>query len=223
MAIAFRQLITPWSSESPAASAAFTGTAGDSILAVGGDYSNDITAFSGSGGTYGLLTPPGNVEDVDFNHNWAIGDCLSIAGGSQTITVTGTVSDGMAATAIEYSGVSTVSGNGKTVASPGTAANAITGTAVTVPTGSVLVACCIDTTDNTSATITTSGTSRGGGAGDLNTAYLFGEWAGAGGSITPEFTTTVGTDNYIVLQWLLTPASSGIVDEDPEYVIFIQA
>jgi trimeric autotransporter adhesin len=213
MAISFVQAITPWSSGSPSTSIAFTpGAAGDCILVVAADYSNDVTSFSGTGGTYsGPLTPPGSFVDDNYNADWAIGYSLSISGASQTITATGTSGDGIAATAIELSGVgsSAITGNGTPVSAPGTGTNAIKGTAVTVPTGYWLVSCCINTSSTTDS-LTSNGTILSSGSGDFNASYAWSYLTGTGASLTPEYTTAAdGTDDYVVVQWLVPVASGG--------------
>jgi hypothetical protein len=203
--IAFRQLITPWSGASPAVSDAFTPVAaGDALIFVSSYYA---AAFSGTG-TYYQVGTPFPFTDLAYD-DWSTGYNLSATAESQTTTATaGTAGDGVIAQGIEYSGVAAVSASIVNVPAPGTGANAIAGTPVTVPTGSVLVALCANANGDAD-TITTSGTNRGSGAGDFNLSYCWGEWTGAGSSITPTFTTLDGTDNFVVVQWLLTPASSG--------------
>jgi hypothetical protein len=212
MAITFRQLIGPGSGgPSPLSSPSFTpNAAGDTVIFVTVDFSNNVACtFSGSGGTY--VTSGGSFPYTDpaFDET-ATGYCLSVAAGAQTATFTATAGDGIVAVGINYSGITSV--GAPTVVSrsaPGTGANAITGTAVSVPSGSTLLAFCYEAS-TTAATITTSGTNRGNGTGDFDMPYCWAEYAGSGASVTPQFTTSAaGSSSFVVIQWVLTPTGGG--------------
>jgi hypothetical protein len=212
MAITFQKLITAFSGNSPLTSPAFTpSAASDTLIFVSVDFSSNVVCtFSGTGGTY--TTSGGSFPWTDpVSDETATGYLLSASGSSQTTTCTATSGDGLVAQGIDYSGVSSV--GAPTVvnrSAPGTGANAIIGTAVTVPSGSTLLSFCYNASSGTD-TITTSGTNLGSGTGsdDFDMAYCWSGYAGSGGSITPAYTTSAdGTDGFVVIQWLLTPAAS---------------
>lgn len=166
-------------------------------------------AYSGTG-TYSILTPPGQ----QFSNFIALATALnsSATAGAQTVTVSSNSSgDFSVGMALEYSGVSSVSSSETLPNTPGTGAGAIQGTAVTVPTGSILVAICLDNHSTTVPTAT-AGTSRGSGVVATSFGYAIAEYAGAGSSITPSFTSAAGgTSQFSVVQWVLTPSGGSTV------------
>lgn len=205
-AATYVQTVTNWGESSPITSGNFTPNAGDTILPVAWDgYGNAIT-ISGTG-TYSTLTPPGAFDDQGGD-SWLTAANSSATATSQTITITATAEDPTLGWAIDYSGVTAISSAKTLVTSPGTGTGAVAGSSVSVPTGSVLVAFCMDI--DTTGTLTTTGTSRGSGTsagGEFS--YVWGEWAGSGGNITPTFTTAAGSDDFVVIQYLLTGSGGG--------------
>jgi hypothetical protein len=209
MSVDWIRTVTPWENATPSTSGAFTPTAGDTLITYGMDGSSATASlvFSGSeAGSWSELNPPGNYGDTSGDTH-GLGVNLSCAAGSQTVTVTSAGSTFLLGFAWEYSGVGSVSSvSGVQRNAPGTGAGAITGTSVTVPTGAVLLATCIDIT-GTPTISSPSGTNRGSGSND-GIMYCATEYAGAGSPITPTFTTTGGSDNYVVLQVLLSPPAT---------------
>jgi hypothetical protein len=101
-------------------------------------------------------------------------------------------------------------------AAPGLGAGAITGAPQVVPTGGVLVAFCYDSTGNVSTPVIvgTAGTQRLQVTGSMNPpCSVLQEYAGSGSSVTPTFTvsgTGAGSENYTVIQVLLSPISTTV-------------
>ena len=210
MAVAFVSTITPWQAASPAVSGAFSPTAANTLVGGCINAGNTTNSVAGSGtnpSTFAILTPPGQHVDLG-NDNDICFDSLSCAGGSQTIT-TSASGGNMFNWAWQYSGASTVAAAATDVNAPGTGAGAIKGASVTVPTGAILLALCVDVFN--AGTITSpAGTNRGSGAlAGVN--YCATEYAGTGAAIQPTFTTATGADLFVVLQWLISPAASGAI------------
>lgn len=196
---------------SPFTSPAFTAGAGDylGVLAASGNASFPTTSVTGSGS---FAINGAHHTDVD-NDDISIWQNTAATSGSQTIVATSSVGHSETGLVFEYSGVGSAGTPVYTNnAAPGTGAGAIVGAAVTVPTGSVLVAIVYDSTSVTSTTTITAvaGTSRLSVAGDNSTQPILRvqEYAGSGASITPAFTTNVGADNFVVTQILLSPPMS---------------
>lgn len=206
MAITFGHLFT-FTNSSPATSGAFTpSAANDLIMIMAQDGAGANTpVFTGTGG--GSWSNAGSTIALPAAHI-SVGVNTTEAAGSQTATITAT-GGAFRCWGWDYIGVATV---GTPVATqtitPGTGAGAIIGTAVVVPVGSVLVVLCIDTSAGTPAITATGGTSRGSSSVGAQ-AYLGYEFAGAGASITPTFTSAGGaTDTFNIVQVLLSPGGA---------------
>lgn len=176
----------------------FTVGAGDGLFAVmanGGGY-NLTGTISDTNGSFGAITY-NNDNETD---TWGYAQELSAASGTHNVTV----SAGWGARILDYSQVLSASMSFSYMTNPG-GTGAITGTAVTVPRGSLLVA--VATNLVGSNTVSTTGTQRYQGA--LSSGFggqsCVGEWAGAGGSITPAFTCS-DLNSFAITQIVLTPA-----------------
>lgn len=206
-AVAFVSFLTPWGGVASAPSGSFTPSATNTILVYGSDGASSSATISFTGtGTYNVLTPPGQFPDSD-NDTHTIGYNGSATAGAQIVTVTTTTGGGLYAYGAVYTHATTVTGAALYTLAP--SGGTVLGTPVTVPTNSILFAICESVTGGTPTITNVGGTSRGAGA---NTGGPFGplqygtaEYAGAGSSVTPTFTTTDITTNYIVVQWLLSP------------------
>lgn len=189
----------------PFTTTAYTPNAGGNYLGflnVTGDGVNEnIQMSSSAGGTY--------TSEVTYNDSssrtWAFINTVACVAGSQTFTVTEN-STGFVSIVIgwEYSGVGTVSNCQHTDnTDPGTGTGAIVGAAIVVPSGSVLVACCVDLVGSETITAT-AGTQRD--SEPFNPSFQLVDYAGTGSSITPAFTTsTNGANDYGVWQMILNP------------------
>lgn len=214
MAVAFRLVYNQWGN--PTVQASITSgsasvNSGDTTLAFGAEYvtSGAQPTISGTGGTF--------VDQGDFPHgaDQTLLTCytiLSTTMGLQTVTVTaGSGTAAMDGWALLYTGVVGIaSATDKRNVTPGTGAGAIVGNTVNVPTGSVLVALCMDLTQSSTSITNTAGTSRQSGNGaSTATTFNITDYAGAGANITPAFTdsTNGGTHNYDVVQILLSPTA----------------
>lgn len=206
MAIAFKQLITDFFGSSPAVSGSFTPiSAGDALfIAVINSSSNNTLVFTG-GSTYG------SVLETSINPGTAIGYASSATAGSQTATVTATGGGTLNCFPIEYSGVaSATSPTASFLTNPGAGTGAILGTSVTVATGSVLAALCFNFDSGTSTITSPSGTNRGNGLSTNTFEFCWTEYAGAGASIQPSFTSADGaTERFVVFQILMVPSAGG--------------
>lgn len=206
MSVVFVQTVTPWTAASggSAPSGSFTAGTGNALIAACINASNVTNSVSGSASTFSILTPPGQHLDLGNDLDICVAS-VPCVGGVQTCTFSSTTATRFG-WLWEYSGVSTVTAAATDVATPGTSSGAILGTSISVPTGGVLLALCVDILN--AGTITTpTGTSRGAGTiSGVN--YCAAEYTGIGSSITPTFTTVTGTDSFIVLQWLLTPSGA---------------
>jgi hypothetical protein len=137
---------------------------------------------------------------------------LSVASGAQTWSITqpsGFFINNIATTPLEFSGALSIKNGGYVVtAAPGTSAGAIVGTSVTVATGDLLVAIALDSTNagtsGTLPTVNTTGSTSINTYAQQNIVY----WSGAGSAIQPTFTTTVGTDTYMVIQWIMSATAA---------------
>lgn len=199
-AVTFRQMSSDFFKHvAPGTSPSFTPVAGDTVVvfAQSFDASTPVTGLTGTG-TY---TPLGSQHtDLDNDAN-AFYVNASASAGAQTFTIAATGAPTIVGQFVDYSGVG---GESNPIyidhAAPGTAAGAITGTAVTVPINGVLDTWCYNSSGN-AATITGTGTQRGQNtAATNNVAWVMTEYAGTGASITPSCTTSVGGDNYEVIE-----------------------
>jgi hypothetical protein len=217
MAVAWVSTITPWGGISfTETSGNFIPTAGNALVVFNWAPFSGFTAgtpgFSGTG-TYTTLT---NVLDLSSDA-YASAHHLNCSGGSQSITVSWSGSPGgTGGWAFQYSGVAqTPTGATNETDSPGVGTGAILGVSVNVPTGSILLALCIDFTGQTAVPSSPSGTNRGSGGSTIGSsigAYCVTEYAGAGVNIQPSFTAGIGTstDSYFVIQMLLQPAAAAV-------------
>lgn len=215
MAVTRQQYVplSSWVSGASITSAsAFTPTAAN-LLVVFASFFDQVggsTAMSASGtGTYSVLNPPGQHADTQSGRELTAVN-VSATGGSQTATVTlvGGGPGGGGFSVSEYSGANTASLAGALVErdTPGTGAGAILGTAVVVPVGGVLTAWCQDISNGTGPiTNTTDGSTVVAGSG---TGWCVIEYAGAGASITPKFTSSVGAaTDFTISQVMIPPAA----------------
>jgi hypothetical protein len=203
MSITFNQAIAQWAGTPPVTSTSFTpNAAGDTIVLCSYVGATGYTAtFTGTGGTYTVSgTLDGTASSVSYGY------CLSVSSGAQTATVNSAAGFMDGVFALDYYGVGSISGVQATHnATPGAGTGACAGVSVSVATGSVLVAACLDLSSlGASETITSpSGTQRAIQIG--NVAYLAVDYAGSGGSIQPTFTCPDGaTNDYMVVQWTLS-------------------
>jgi hypothetical protein len=210
MTIAFKQLLPYASGSSPATTGSFTpNAAGDALIEFALNPSgNSAISFSG-GSTWSSIAS-------GINPDTAVGVSLPCAAGAQTVTMTAT-SANFHSFGIEYSGVGSVSAPTPTFqVNPGTGTGAILGNAVTVPVGSVLLALCVNFDSGTNTITSPSGTNRGNGLTSDNFEFCITEYAGAGASITPSFTSADGaTERFSVMQVLMTPAIAASSGPNP--------
>ena len=203
MASNYIQTIAIWSGTTTGTSGSFSATAGDAILVYGSDFTAGSKTISFSGtGTYTVINPPGQFNDIELDST-ALAANLSATAGSQTIAVTTSGTGDLAVGfAVEYSDVSAVTAAENSQSKPGAGAGAVLGVSVSVPTGSTLVAFAFDL-DAGGTVVATGGTTR-----SSTTTSCVTDYAGAGAAIQPAFTGSAGaSDHYIVVQFLLTPAS----------------
>lgn len=204
MAVTFQQILPYNFGSGGFTSASFTPNASGDTLPIFclNSATNDlVTAMTGSS-TYSLdanrINPAENVIHV-----------LSCASGSQTYTTTcagGTTRIWM----IDYSGVGAANNfNTAFTSNPGSGAGAILGTSVTVPSGSVLVAICVNNNTGTNTITATSGTTRQNGQTSDSWEFCITEYAGTGAAIQPAFTagTGDGANGFAVMQMNLDSAT----------------
>lgn len=170
------------------------------------------TAASGAAPVWVVDAAQVNTSGGGANGSNGSGHLLQAQNVSQTITLGGAIATFVAGFGVRYIGVSAIT-NGTQIlrAAPGVGANGLVGTAVTVPVGSKLIAAFIDIS-NGPVTITSSNASRSVFSQITgNGVFNFFEFDGAGASITPLATASAnGGDDYMVAQWLLTPAPVSI-------------
>jgi hypothetical protein len=202
MAITFRQVLPYNVGSASFTSGAFTpNAAGDTLpfFALNSGTNDLITAMTG-GSTYVL-----GASQINPAEN--VATSLACVAGSQTYSTTiagGTTRCFM----LDYSGVGSI-GTSDTVyrATPGTGSGAILGTSRTVPTGSVLLACCVNNNTGVSTITSTAGTIRSNGLTSDSWEFCITEYAGTGAAIQPAYTSADGgTQSFAVLQVILTPA-----------------
>lgn len=197
-------------------SGAFTPTnASDLLLAFAFDDSSPSTQTVTGTGTYGLVTPPGQLTGNNGT-GFALWANVSSTTASQTCLLksssTGHTGLGVI---LEFSGCSSAlqgitQGTALTdvfISSPGTGAGAIAANAgIQVPVGALLVACCLDNS-STTIPVAHTGTSISTGSGGSNTAWNITTQAGTGAVLTPSFTagTGGGSDLYTIVWFVLYP------------------
>jgi hypothetical protein len=225
MSVAYVQTLAQWSANgAPAISGSFTPTAGDTLLvySLDGSANTEVFSYSGTGsGSWSQFNPPGNMGDVNQN-TASCGFNLLCGGGSQTITTDSTPNHQSTNWGFEYSGVISASASGTTQSNPGTT---ISGTPVTVGVGSILLAICFDSSTvgaTLSMSASPSGTNRGLGVTTFyQLSYCITEYAGAGGSITPTFITSIGTDVFDMMQILMVGGAGGNISGPLPKQVFV--
>jgi hypothetical protein len=194
-------------STSPVSSASFTPAAvGEAVIAAMYVSANGYTmTLGGSGG--GSYVSGSSVNIVASSA--AAGYGLSLPASAQTISVASTAGFMQGVSAVVMAGVGTITLSTPTaVAAPGTGSGAVSGTAVSVASGSVLLACCFQFSNSGTEAITTpTGTSIY--TNSFTLPYCWATYAGAGSNITPTFTapTYGATGDYCILQALLSPVT----------------
>lgn len=212
MAISFqKRILYSVGGTPPFTSGSVTPTAGGDyigfICLTGDGINENINLTSSAGGTY---TRQLNFNDTN-NANWAYIDTLSCASGAQTFTVTeNNVGFVAIELSFEYTGVNTASNWAVTQnVNPGLGVGAILGASVSVPTGSTLVAACIDAINSETITGVT-GTSRDNSV--FNPSFRLVDYPGTGAAIQPTFTTSAnGTGNFFVFQVVLNIVASPLL------------
>lgn len=181
-----------------------------------GDAIFGITAVwnQGSTSTAPTITGTGTysvLPSVPYWQDGAQGDNLlavnsSATAGSQTVTGIGhSPSVGNVNTwAVSYSGANVATSSGSQIQRTG--GGAVLGTAVSVPVGAVLFCWCFDSGNGTGTITAGAGSTQI--ANDPTTGWCLSEYAGAGASITPSFTTTIFSGFVNVLQVLILPSAS---------------
>jgi hypothetical protein len=160
--------------------------------------------ITGTGATYNQLGQYGSGTAGDIVTAYA----TSISGASQTTTFNDNIANFDVVWGVLYAGVGSVGSWYSTDnPSPGTGTGAVVGHSVTVPSGSWLLAFCLDATGGVDIITNTSGTSRSSSAS--NQPYNITDYAGSGAAIQPAFTASVGTDEFVVQQVILTPPVGG--------------
>lgn len=200
-AVAWEQTITPWSAATPSTSGSFTPSNANDLVIVltldGG--SSNVPGYSGTGGgTWFNVGPTKALTgfSVSFGAN------LTVTATSQTVTTAATAGSYRELGWVYSAATSIVAAGSAIVVSPGTGTGAILGAPTFVPLGCILLACLIDTTG--AATLSSpSGTNRGNSSIG-GTTFCITEYAGAGASITPSFTTSVGTQTFDIIQVLIS-------------------
>lgn len=207
MAVAWVQTVTAWGpAATPATSGSFTPTGGNFLAGVTADDATSTSTLTHNG-SVNNLTLGASQNDAGNANNIGIFGKNSITGGSQTLSAGASGSGAVIGAAWEYSGVNTATYAASNPA--GTASPA--GSAVTVPTGAILLAFCrCDTAVGTALTAQANGgvTPTTRGSGTINTTYCAAEWAGNGGSITPTFSHAT-SQTWMLVQVLLTPPPAG--------------
>lgn len=193
----------------PVTGAAYTpGAAGHQLVMFTANDASITNTVTGTQGTYSLVTPPGRNNDADGD-GMAIFSNPSAVASSQTYTLTaaGSAGNSLYGVLMEYTATNSLSSGVATVRTGITSASNILGSAVTVPTGSTLVAICWSSLSSTDTITASNGTSRWqihDGVGGFTVA----DYAGSGASVTPTFTSTEGTGDYMVVQVMLNPLTT---------------
>lgn len=206
MAIAYVQSVAPWGGASPQTSASATTTAGNALVVWGQETSTGGITVSASGSVDGAIASQVQGNTLNFNVAAVLAKA-SITGGAQTITISSsTAGNSISGIGHEYSGVGSIGSAAlSTSNAPGTGAGALLGTAVTVPTGAVLLAFAFDDSGGVTTITPTVGTQRETNTFTQGNTYTLAEISGTGASVTPAFTVGNGTALYAVLQVLLLP------------------
>jgi hypothetical protein len=218
----FQQLIPTFAGSAPVTSPSYTPNgARNSLLFIinsgGGTNINFLVTGSASTGFAQLTT-----INASSGGTQSLFDCLSCASGPQTFTINDQIAnfDEMFI-GIEYSGVGSITNSVMTnLSAPGTGAGAVAGVSVTVPSGSLLLATPVDISAGNETLTTATGGSTNRGSSAVNPIYDWAEWVGTGAPIQPTFTTSAnGTNNYVVIQFILNPTLSISSGPLPQMII----
>ncbi len=188
----------------PQTSGAYTPGAGGALIAAISDRSGTgkTTTLTATVGSFTQLSSA-NGLNTTTNSLW---DSLNAAASSRTNTFDSSpTGDFLILWVWEFSGVGSVNNVSQlNTSSSSTTSNSISGSAVTVPTGSILIAACLDTT----RAIGNNAIADAGATSDYQSGFdmVLEHYAGAGASITPHFTPRAATaTNYTVFQAILAP------------------
>lgn len=204
MAITHVSSVSPWVFAAPntvGTSAAFTPTIGNQLIVLGVTGAPNSMGCTGTSTPFNLVSPPGNFLDA-YGDLDCLFTCPSVAAGSQSVVLTVSAASYILGWAYEYSGIATFSsGASNNIATGATGSGAIQGTSTFVPTGSKLIAFCLDG-QGLGGTITSpTGTNV-----DAGTDFCVTEYTGANANITPTFTGSLAaTDDYFIMQVRLDP------------------
>lgn len=230
--VVYKQTVTGWNGATTAVSGSVTATAGDYIIVWGGTlYSGDLITLSasidgsysyvgqqssfagGAANKYGQGYPIQTITNVASGMTAAWAQAV-VSGSAQTYTITSPFgSTGVVGLAWEYANVGFVELFSYYIISPGTGAGAVTTGSVTVPDHGILLSLCVDNSQTTAGISSVGGTNRGTGSiqassGGYPITYCATEFVGTGVPVTPAFTTTFGTDSYIIYNFLMHPKNT---------------
>lgn len=199
---------------SPVTSASYTPTtAGNQLLMFTANDASIANTVTGTQGTYSLVTPPGRTNDADGDGMAVFSNPTAVASSqTYTMTATGSGAGTVYGVLVEYGATNSLSNGVATVRTGITSGSSILGAAVTVPTGSTLVAIIWASLSATDLISNSNGTARWqihDGVGGFTVA----DYTGAGSSVTPTFTSTQATGDYIIVQIMLNPAGGGAVQK----------
>jgi hypothetical protein len=194
---------------SPITSVAYTPFAGNALLRFIATNASSTVSATGTQGSYALISPPGLNNDTDGDEFGSYSNLNAVAS-SQTYTLTTSATGAVNYDIlVEYSATNNIS-NGAYSNRTGIASGAnILGAAVTVPVGSTLVAICFSSLSATNVITAANGTSRWA-VSDGTAGFTIADYAGAGSSVTPTFTSTEATGDYAIVQVMLNPPAANI-------------
>lgn len=207
MTIAFHDAFTPQAAASGSPGPAFIPGASRLLAFSLNGVGTTPATYTGSGGgswtTLFSSSQTGRYVSAGYN--------LSGTSGSQTLTITDVAATNPTGFVLDYSGVlSVTNGAAISIPTPG-AGNAISGTAIVVPTGSTLVALCFGITASSVAPTATNGTQRRNGTATGSRGYCIADYPGTGASVTPTFSSTSATDSFIIIQMILNPVVNPVI------------
>jgi hypothetical protein len=190
-----------WYGNGPQFASSYLPVNGNTMLAVACNRigTGKTVVLTSTVGTYtNLVTANGSAV------TGAMFDSINVPNSAQVLTVDSSpTGDFTVAEAWEFSGVNSASGTISNASSSSTTIGAIAGQAVVVPTGSLLYAVCMDTTQSI---LNSPVLDNGSSVYDNGYDTLGVTFAGAGSSITPLWTPRAATaTNYIIYQFLLNP------------------
>lgn len=197
-----------WFGNGPQSASAYTPSATNTMLAIAKDAigTGKTPVLSSTVGSYTTLAT-GNGTGV----TGSAFDSINVPNSAQVLTVDSSpTGDFMLAEAWEFSGVGSATATVSTASSSSTSVGAISGQAVVVPTGSMLYAVCMDTTQVIGNSPVLDVANGGTSVYDNSFDTLGITFAGSGASITPLFTARAATaTNYLIFQFLLNPPVAG--------------